>query len=325
VSSDLPELPSASSSEFEETSESHQFREPNPTWREWALSAFLLLATLLTTSFAGLFYIMGNARFLDAVRAVLVRPHLLLLGFPFSIPLIIILLAHEMGHYIACRHYGIRCTPPYFIPAPISIAGTLGAFIKIKSPFLHKRALFDIGVAGPLAGFVFILPALWVGISFSRLIPKGAIQSGGISFGEPAVFRLAAMALLGYVPARQDMIASPIAMAAWFGLLATSLNLLPIWQLDGGHIAYAVFGRSWQKKISVAAVIGLVIVSFWGWPTPSYLLFSLLLLIIGARLRFYHPPTLYDEGKLGSGRTVVAVIALIILILSFIPVPVSIF
>jgi membrane-associated protease RseP (regulator of RpoE activity) len=270
-----------------------------------------------------MFYLLGDVGFFSAASVVLAKPSLMLQGLPFSIPLMVILLAHEMGHFLACRYYGIRCTPPFFIPAPISIAGTLGAFIKIKSPFQHKRALFDVGIAGPLAGFVFVMPALWIGLSLSRIIPKGSI-AGGLSFGEPLIFRLFGRFILNYSPANQDMLAHPIAMAAWFGLLATSLNLLPIWQLDGGHIAYAILGRSTHKKISVIAVVSLIFVSFLGWPTPSYLLFGILLLILGARVHFFHPAAFLDEEELGPGRVFLGLLAAMILIISFIPVPISI-
>lgn len=298
----------------------HTFHE---AWRQWLAPVVLLFITALSTTFAGLFYVFGDIGFFAAVGATLLKPSLILQGLPFSIPLITILLAHEMGHYLACRYHGVSCTPPYFIPVPISIAGTLGAFIKIKSHFPNRRVLFDIGIAGPLAGFAFVIPALWIGVSFSRLVPKGSI-AGGLSFGEPLVFRWFGRMALGYSPAVHDMIAHPIAMAAWFGLLATSLNLLPIWQLDGGHIAYAIFGRRLQKKISVTAAASLLAVSFLGWPTPSYLLFALLLIILGMRVRFYHPATLMDVEPLGSGRIFMGIIAALILILSFIVVPISI-
>ncbi len=217
----------------------------------------------------------------------------------------------------------MRCTPPYFLPAPFPIAGTFGAFIKIKSQFLSKRALFDVGIAGPLAGFVLVLPALWIGISMSTLVPKTPYPHGQPVFGEPLILRFLGALLLGYSPDRHDIIAHPIAMAAWVGLLATSLNLLPIWQLDGGHIAYAVLGRSLHQKLSIVSVVGLIMISFLGWPTPSYLLLGVLLLFMGARMRFYHPPTMLDEAKLGSARLLLALVALLILTLSFIPVPVS--
>jgi len=290
---------------------------------EWIIPGILFAATVLSTSFAGLFYESGDADFLTAIQLVILKPYLLLGGLPFSLTLVTVLLAHEMGHFLVCRHYGIRCTPPFFIPIPISIAGTLGAFIRIKSPFLHRKALFDVGIAGPLAGFLFLLPALFIGISFSRLIPKGGLQ-GGLYFGEPLIFRWIAQWILGYSPSTQDMIANPIAMAAWIGLLATSLNLLPIWQLDGGHIAYAVLGSKLQRKLSIVAAAALMLVSLAGWPFPSYLLFGILLLVLGMRSRFYHPPTLSESEEIGQTRLILSVVALIILIVCFTPVPISV-
>jgi membrane-associated protease RseP (regulator of RpoE activity) len=296
--------------------------QDRPARREWLLPAILFAATLLSTTFAGLFYI-ADAGFGALLYTVIVHPTVLVLGLPFSLTLLTILLAHELGHYFACRRYGIRCTPPFFIPLPVSIAGTLGAFIRIKSPFQHKRALFDVGVAGPLAGFAVALPALFLGIGLSRLIPKGNLP-GAINFGEPLLFRWIGKLMLGYSPADQDMLAHPIAMAAWFGLLATCLNLFPIWQLDGGHIAYAVFGRRAQRKISIFAAGGLILISFLGWPLPSYLVFGAILMVFGIRFRFYHPPTMFDEEEIGSTRLGVALLALLILIVSFTPVPISI-
>jgi len=325
VSSNLPEFPPATFYRNGTPVDSRQLSwKQDPSSRDWIVSGTLLLLTFLSTSFAGLFYSVGDIGFLRALLLSITNPSLIVYGFPFSIPLISILLAHELGHFFACRYYGMRCTPPYFIPAPITIVGTLGAFIKIKSQFLHKRALFDIGVAGPLAGFIFSVPVLWIGISYSELIPKGALGTGGLLFGEPIIFRLFGALALGYSPNTHDMIAHPIAMAAWVGILATSLNLLPIWQLDGGHICYAILGRSRQKKISVVSVILLILLSFLGWPVPSYLLFGLLLFIIGIRLRFYHPPTLMEEEELGSKRLGVGLLALLILIICFIPVPITI-
>lgn len=294
----------------------------SPGWREWLLPAFLFLITFLSATYAGLvFYVFGDMDFIRVGLAIAVHPSILLQGVPFSFTLIAILFAHEMGHYLACRHYGIRCTPPFFIPFPISYAGTLGAFIRIKSHFQHKRSLFDVGIAGPLMGFAFAVPALVVGIAFSKLIPKVTVH-GGVAFGEPLLFRWAGRIVLGYAPERQDMLAHPIAMAAWFGLLATSLNLFPIWQLDGGHIMYALLGRERQKKVSIAATIALMLVSFLGWPIPSYLVFACLILFLGMRYRFYHPPTLYEEEKIGAAREILGIAAFLILIVSFTPVPI---
>jgi membrane-associated protease RseP (regulator of RpoE activity) len=299
--------------------------EPGPPLREWIISAVLFCLTCFTISFAGMFYVVRDFDFFRAFIAVIFKPSLLLYGLPFSFPLIIILLAHELGHFIVCRYYGMRCTPPFFIPLPIPPAGTFGAFIKIKSSFRNKRALFDIGIAGPLAGFIFTIPALWTGITLSKLIPKGALHHG-YTFGEPLLFRLIGRIVLGYSPGRQEMSADLIAIAGLFGLLVTSLNLLPIWQLDGGHIAYAIIGRSRQQKLSIIAAIALILQSFRGWPEIAYshIVFGLILLIIGARLRFYHPPTLQEEEKLGPGRLFLGFLALLILILSFTPVPIAI-
>jgi membrane-associated protease RseP (regulator of RpoE activity) len=322
VSSNLPELPDVSSQPGKPEVSSSYFSR-NPLRNEWLIAAVLFCLTLICTSFAGMFYSIGDIGFTAAFRIFLRRPGIILYGLSFSIPLISILLAHELGHFFACRYYRMNCTPPFFIPVPVSITGTLGAFIRIKSPFLNKRALFDIGVAGPLAGFAFVLPLLCLGISSSRLIPKGAFPPGGLSFGEPLIFRYAGSILLGYSPHRHDLIAHPIAMAAWVGLLATSLNLLPIWQLDGGHIAYAILGRARQKQLSIAGLAFLTLLTLWGWRTPSYLFFALLLLIIGWRVRFYHPRPLFEEEPLGRGRIIVGLLALLILVISFIPVPIS--
>ena len=325
MSSNLPEFPLESSQWDTRTAYFDlPSREPGPTTREWVISAALLCITFISTSFAGLFQLAGfDVSF--ALHAFAVKPGLIFRGLLFSVPLISILLAHELGHFIACRYYGMRCTPPFFIPIPFTLIGTFGAFIKIKSRFRHNRALFDIGVAGPLAGFLFTLPTLWIGISLSRLIPKGSFAPGELVFGEPLILRFFAALILGYSPDRQDLIVHPMAMAAWVGLLATSLNLLPIWQLDGGHILYAVAGQSWQKKITIVSISGLMLLSFLRWPPAlSYLLFGVLLLVIGVRVRFYHPPTLMDQDELGPGRIFVGLLALLILILSFTLIPISI-
>ncbi|MEJ2109612.1 MAG: site-2 protease family protein [Acidobacteriota bacterium] len=248
---------------------------------------------------------------------------MLLYGLLYSVPLLSILLAHEMGHFMACRYYGLRCTPPYFIPIPISIAGTLGAFIKIKSPFRSKRALFDVGIAGPLAGFAVTLPILWIGISLSQIVPKTSESAGMIFFGEPLIFRIISAAIFNYNPNVEDLIAHPVAMAGWFGLLVTSLNLLPVWQLDGGHIAFALLGPRYQKKLSIAALSLLMLVGLYGWPTPSYLIFGLLVFILGYRQRFYHPSPIQSWDSIGKARIALALVSLAILILCFTPVPVS--
>ena len=250
VSSDFPTDPRAVPSESwlpgpVEQKALAAVEAPSPR-RAWALPVILFLATAISTTYAGLFYVRSDLGFVGMAFELAAHPAFFLKGIPFSFTLMTILLAHEMGHFIACRYYGIACTPPYFIPLPISIVGTMGAFIRIKSPFQHKKALFDVGVAGPLAGFVFVVPALVIGIATSSLIPKTGGGSGDIYFGEPLIFRLVGAAVLGYVPETQDMIASPMAMAAWFGLLATSLNLFPIflYPYNSHHSLGLLHGKS---------------------------------------------------------------------------------
>jgi membrane-associated protease RseP (regulator of RpoE activity) len=326
VSSNIDQLPkNPESFQNPEISDiTAEYSAPGPSTREGLLSATLLLLTAITTTFAGLDYVIGGIGFSNVLRVLFLKPSSLLLGLSFSFPLLSILLAHELGHFFACKYYGMRCTLPYFIPMPVPFTGTFGAFIKIKSAFQNRKALFDVGIAGPLAGFIFSLPVLWIGISISKLIHKIPANHHALSFGEPLLFRFIGMLALGYNPQKQDMLAHPMAMAGWIGLLATSLNLFPIWQLDGGHISYAIFGKDWHKRISIIMTSLIMLLSLSGWPTPPYLVFGLLLLIIGLRMKFYHPAPTMELEPLGRGRMILGIIALLILILSFTPTPISI-
>jgi len=210
--------------------------------------AALFLLTVLTTLIVGTHIALNYAHnvpvfdwdvSLTFFRELWHHPGRLILGVPFSATLLTILLAHELGHYLTCRHYGIRATYPYFIPAPTFI-GTLGAFIRIKSPIANRRELFDIGISGPLAGFVLAIPALILAIFLSKgTMPVVTPES--ISLGNPlALILLAKLFRNGINPA--EIILHPVGCAAWVGLFATALNLLPMGQLDGGHILYAVLG-----------------------------------------------------------------------------------
>src|SRR5438034_5746756 len=155
--------------------------------------------------------------------------------------LLSILLSHEMGHYLACRYYGVDATLPFFLPLPVfSFVGTLGAFIRIRGPIPHRRALFDIGVAGPLAGFLLSLPVLALGIAASRVVREGALR-GSVPLGEPVLFRWASLAFHGRLPGDLMVMLGPLGLSAWFGLFVTALNLIPIGQLDGGHVTYSIF------------------------------------------------------------------------------------
>lgn len=286
----------------------------------WAFHIFLFGLTILTTTIVGvvLTQCFENNRSLDLdqyfnVFGVLqTRPLLLLDGLAFSLTLMTILLAHELGHYFACRYYGIDASLPYFLPAPSPI-GTLGAFIRIRSPIYTLRALFDVGVAGPLAGFVMLLPALAIGMANSKVIP-GIAERGDMIFGVPAIQRAVEWLFFPGV-ASADIYLHPVARAAWVGILATALNLLPIGQLDGGHILYAFAGR-WHKLLSRLFVVALL-------PLAAYTR-SLSWLVWAALLFFFalRHPVICDVGKLGGKRVALGLAALAIFLLTFTVVPI---
>jgi len=251
-----------------------------PRPRYW-LHALLLLATCFTTLVVGARLEFNFQNNLPAFRTgnehlpffpvewALAHPSRLLLGIPFSAALLIILLSHEMGHYLLCRHYGVRATLPYFLPAP-TLIGTLGAVIRIKAPIRSRAALFDIGVAGPIAGFVMAVAALAVAILFSKPMPRG-MPLAELQLGYPAIFSVVQYALRYIEPNRvitllplSSVYLHPIAVAAWVGMYATALNLLPSGQLDGGHIVYALAPRA-HRVISWLAVIALVVLGAWAY------------------------------------------------------------
>ena len=263
----------------------------------------LLGLTVLTTTFAAGFFILNS----------------LTKGVVYSFTVLSILGAHEMGHYIACRWYGVRATLPYFIPLPLPPSGTFGAVIKIKSPIPSRRALFDIGIAGPLAGFVFALPAAFIAHYFATPASPSEILEGGFTFNDPLLFQFLLRAF--HLPATLEP--NPVWLAAWFGMLMTALNLLPIGQLDGGHVTYAVFGRRGHLLTAWASygvVIALAIFSIksgaWNW-----VVFAALLTLL---IRVGHPPVADEDESLGLARILVAIIGLLIFVLSFMPIPITI-
>lgn len=249
------------------------------------------------------------------------HPEMLLLGIPFSFTLLCILLAHELGHYFTCRRYGIDVTYPYFLPAP-TLLGSFGAFIRIRSPIPTRRALFDVGLSGPVVGFIFVVPALIFAIANSKIVPGlGANPSGAMQFGNPPLVYLLNAIFHPYVP-QQDILLHPVGRAAWVGLLVTALNLLPAWQLDGGHILYCITSRLHRRiSLTVAAItlamglLGIWSSHFW----PGWILWGGLLLILS--LRFRHPPLLNRWEPLGPTRRMWAVFALVIFLLCFTPWP----
>ena len=282
--------------------------------RKLLLHGALFIATVLTTTIVGVVfaqsYQAGHAidleQYVTLIPELWQKPVLLLQGLWFSLPLMTILLAHELGHYIACRHYGIDATLPFFLPAPTPI-GTLGAFIRIQSPIYTKRALFDVGIAGPLAGFAMLLPALVLGIAWSKIVP-GVAESGDLVFGVPLLERLLESFLLPGVGSA-NIYLHPVGRAAWVGILATALNLLPIGQLDGGHILYSFAGR-WHRTLSrvfVAALVPLGLVY-----SRSWLVWAALLFFFGMR-----HPMIYDQSGVGEQRSWLGLAALVIFLLTF--------
>ena len=284
--------------------------------RLW-LHVLLLLLTLVTTTAVGaLHYLSFISEF--SPNPPPFRWDLLIQGFWYSGTLIGILGAHEMGHYAFCRRYDVDATLPYFLPMPFILTGTLGAVIKIREAFPTRKVLFDIGVAGPIAGFVVLVPALFYGMTISNVVP--APTEGGVLFlGEPLLFRFAAHMVFGAVPDGFTLNMHPMVFAAWFGMLATALNLLPFGQLDGGHITYATLGR-WSTPISIVTVAGAIGMTF---ISPSWLVMTIMLLVMLFMLGPRHPRVIYEYESLGTGRNLVAVFALIMFILCFTPVPIE--
>lgn len=240
-------------------------------------------------------------------------------GLWYSLTILAILGVHEMGHYVACLRYGVDATRPYFLPAPLPLTGTLGAFIRIKSRIPNTVALFDIGIAGPLAGFVIAVPALFAGLMLSRVdrLPEDSSQL--MELGEPLLFRFAAWLVWGDVADGYSINMHPMAFAAWFGLLATALNLFPIAQLDGGHIAYAVLGHraTYVTVFMIGVAVALTFVS------SSWIAWTILLLVMIATMGPRHPPTLDDEMRLDTTRLILAAVAMVILVLCFTPAPIG--
>jgi membrane-associated protease RseP (regulator of RpoE activity) len=322
-------------------------RAARPTAREWARHTALFLLTALTMTWAGVGFMLpfDNVEpalaapaapldyllyvpkyFLLALAAeaayALAHPQLIAEGLKFAAALLSILLAHESGHYVACRLYGVDATLPFFIPMPPPfMAGTLGAFIKIKSPIPSRRALFDIGVAGPLAGFLVIIPVACLALLTAAPAPPLPAE-GVIIFNDPPLLRLLAGPLgVGNLEALGP---NPFYFAAWIGLLVTSLNLLPVGQLDGGHAVYSVFGRRVHKHAGRVAFLSMLALAPLGWlwhGVPSGFLYVVLLFIM---LRVPHPQPLDDADALGTARTGVALFTLVVFALSFIPFPLTI-
>jgi membrane-associated protease RseP (regulator of RpoE activity) len=237
-------------------------------------------------------------------------------GLPFSLTIMTIVASHELGHYLTARRYRVSTSLPVFIPFPFSIIGTLGAFILIRSPFPNRRSLIDIGLAGPLAGFIVCVPALFIGIATSRPSVAAAAE-GSMGLGEPLLLKAVAHWIWSEQP-NQDFTLSPVGLAAWFGLLLTAINLLPIGQLDGGHTTYALF-REKAHRLSELAFYALLPLSLL---TPSWLFFAMFTYLLG--IRRPHPPTMHDDAPLTMSRKILGIVGLLTFVLCFTPEPIKI-
>ena len=286
------------------------------TW----LNGLLFALTILTTWFAGLFFALSFLSSGGAPGASLLDPRVVGLGFLYALALMTILTGHELGHYLTCRRYGILATYPFFIPGP-PFLGTFGAFIRIKSPVRFKHQIFDVGANGPLTGFALALPALVIGLAFSKVGPVPATPDT-ISFGEPLLFRLLSGLFFGPIPEGSSLILHPVGFAGWVGLLVTAINLVPLGQLDGGHVAYALLGR--RARLLSRIMVGFL--AFMGlFFHLTWLILAAVLLIFEFRskMRLQHPPVLDEDAPLGTRRTILSLVILLIFILSFIPDPVK--
>jgi len=294
----------------------------------WVRAGLLLLLTFFTTTTLGAVWVLWSRVEVttelqpwlgwETIRGVWGDPATLLPGLQFSLAALFILFCHEMGHYLACRWYNLPATLPYFLPAPLAI-GTFGAFIRIRAPIRTKSQLFDVGVAGPLAGFVALIPFLVVGVARSRLIPVEILPldqgPGGLLFlpGRSLAAELTTRLLHGPVPEGMVLEPHPFALAAWFGLFATSLNLLPLGQLDGGHILYAATGAL-QRRLAFPLWLGLALMAtIW----PGWILWCGIVLVMGLP----HPPVRDEMVSLDRRRLLLAWLALVVFALSFMPVP----
>lgn len=276
----------------------------------WWLHWLLFGATLMTTTWAGA---------LQAGVNLLEQPERFAVGLPYSLGLLLILGAHELGHYYTAKAHGIQVTPPYFIPVPFAL-GTFGAFIKIKSLTPNRRALFDVAVAGPLAGLVFAIPALLIGLRLSRVIPgnvPGLLGAAGVNIDSSVLMACLARLSLGVsAQGGSHLLLHPLAFAGWLGLIVTALNLLPIGQLDGGHISHAVFGSRKAHGVSMAALAALFFLALFVWPGLMFWAF-IVYFIAGT----HDSPAANDVTPLDPGRRALGYFSFLLLMLIIVPVP----
>jgi membrane-associated protease RseP (regulator of RpoE activity) len=292
------------------------------------LHAALLLATVLTTLVAGANWrfdqflaelggslggVAGSAPLGELLGELVVR------GGPFSLAILLILGAHESGHYVMARRYGMLVTPPFFLPAPIPPIGTFGAVIKIRSPMMHRRALLDIGLAGPVAGVVVALPILIYGLTQSEFEVIRTWDPAAVRFGHSALTWLLARLCVGAPEPGYmlDWLSHPFAWAGWIGLLITSLNLIPVGQLDGGHVAYALVGR--RQRHAAYFFFGILLALAWTqW--PGWAVWCVVMMLV---MRVAHPPVVVEDVPLDTRRRVIGWAAMVFFVLVFMPAPVT--
>ena len=286
----------------------------------WSRHVLLFFVTLLTTTVVGALHYRDFQAALNPPPPLswTVALSLLPRGLWYSLTILGILGAHEMGHYLYCRKYRVDATLPYFIPAPLPLTGTLGAVIRIREAFPTRTALFDIGVAGPIAGFLALLPPLYYGMTMSKVMPLPA-EASGLVIGAPLLLQWAVHLVWGAVPAGHTLNIHPMLFAAWFGMLATALNLLPFGQLDGGHIAYATVGR-YSTPISVATVAIAVLMTF---VSVSWLFVTIMMILMLFALGPRHPRVINEYEPLGPGRRAIAFVAALMFCVCFTPVPIQ--
>lgn len=291
----------------DDESEDDAVEEPRPMFSSQVLPGLLFLLTVFTVLWAGAYQtntnpLVGPWNFLVSEPAALWK------GIPFAATLLGILVTHELGHYVLSRLHGVPTSLPLFVPGLPHFVGTFGAIIRMRAPLTDRRALFDIGVAGPIAGFVVAVIALVIGLRLSTVVP---IQTSyGLHLGEPLLLQFLSWLVLGPLSPTADVILHPIGFAAWFGLFITSLNLLPIGQLDGGHVAYALWGPR-QRSIAVALVPILMLFGWLGW--KGWFLWVGLAGMMGLA----HPPVLNPDRELGGARLMIGGMALAIFVLTF--------
>lgn len=269
----------------------------------------MLVVTLFTTTFAGAWYADESS---DSWLLFFLN------GWVFSVPLMAILFVHEMGHYIAARRRYLDVSPPYFIPA-IPPVGTFGAFIRIRSPIPNKKVLMEVGASGPIAGSIVAIPLLVIGSLYSEVREAtGPPTDLSIHFGTSIILEMLLYLRFGDVPEQAIVFLHPTAQAAWFGLFITALNLLPMGQLDGGHVVYALFGAKRARIVSIVVFACTIPLGIWLW--LGWLIFGTLALIIGLR----HPPPLDPYTPLDAKGRILGWVAILLFVMTFIPAPISV-